>query len=214
MEMQERQIEALERKLMMLIQTIATQAAEIENLRDKIEQQELKLEERKKETDKNFAMDEKTNSQGTKAEEVGNGVSKRIVLHSDTDILRLVTTYGTEIKDLQNNMSQCSSGIQTLKNEVTTLKNELVTRGAGSTYVRWGRNSCPSVNGTELVYSGFTAGSYFSESGGASNYICLSPDPQWGHYSDAQDAGAHVYGTEYQFDGTPQIRQFSWQKPI
>ena len=113
-------------------------------------------------------------------------VSKRIVLHSDADILRLVTA-------LQNDLSKLKA-----------------TKGSGSTYVRWGRKSCPNINGTELVYSGYAGGSWYGDSGAASNYICLAPDPQWDHYSDAHDAGAHVYGAEYQFGefGIPGVAQF------
>ena len=113
-------------------------------------------------------------------------ISKRIVLHSDTDILRLVTTHG--------------SAIQKLQKDISALKSDLPKGGAGSTYVRWGSNNC-SGNGTELVYSGFSAGSDAQNSGSAANYICLSPDPLWGHYSDAHNADATVVGVEYQFSG-------------
>ena len=68
----------------------------------------------------------------------------------------------------------------------------------GSTYVRWGRTSCPG-NGTEQVYSGYTAGSYFSHRGAAANYLCLSPVAQWAKYTDAVDSRAKIYGAEYEF---------------
>ena len=66
--------------------------------------------------------------------------------------------------------------------------------------MRWGRNNC-SGNGTELVYSGYAAGAEYHSSGGGANYICLSPDPLWGHYNDAHDASATLVGGEYEFDG-------------
>ena len=82
----------------------------------------------------------------------------------------------------------------------------------GYLYVRWGRKSCPKVNGTELVYSGFAGGSWYEESGVAANYICLAPDPDWDHYSDAHDAGSTVFGAEYQLGdygiGTQKPAQF------
>ena len=68
----------------------------------------------------------------------------------------------------------------------------------GSTYVRWGRKSCP-VNGTRTVYSGYVGGSMYSDTGAAANYICLSPNPTWDHYTDAVDSLARVYGAEYEF---------------
>ena len=71
--------------------------------------------------------------------------------------------------------------------------------GGGSTYVRWGRKSCPTVNGTTLVYSGYAGGSLYKDPGAAANHICLSPDPIWDHYTDAVDSLARVYGVEYEF---------------
>ena len=118
-------------------------------------------------------------SDDSTVEATGTGFSKRIVLHSDTDILRLVTTHGTEIQKLQT--------------DIAVLKSGMPKGGSESTYVRWGRKNC-SGNGTELVYSGYAAGSDYRDSGGAANYICLSPDPLWGHYSDAHDADAKVFG--------------------
>ena len=56
-------------------------------------------------------------------------VSKRIVLHSDVDIVHLVTTHSTEIQNLQNNMTKYSGKIQTLQSEVSTMKNGLATKG-------------------------------------------------------------------------------------
>ena len=67
----------------------------------------------------------------------------------------------------------------------------------GSTYVRWGRTSCPG-NDTDQVYSGYTAGSHYSETGAAVNYLCLSPVAQWASYTDAVDSGAKIYGAEYE----------------
>ena len=124
-------------------------------------------------------------------------ISKRIVYHSLEDVLGVVTS-------LQNDFSKLKTGLP---------------KASGSTYVRWGRKSCPSVNGTELVYSGFAGGSYYTDSGAASNYICLAPDPDWAvHYSDAHDAGATVYGAEYQLGekgiGTSKAEQFVGGNPL
>ena len=79
-----------------------------------------------------------------------SGYSKRIILHSDTDILRVVTDHNT----------------QKLQTDVASLKSGMPKGGSGSTYVRWGRNSC-SGSGTELVYSGYAAGSHFTSTGAA-----------------------------------------------
>ena len=163
-------------------------------------------------------------------------LSKRILLHSSTDILSLVTAHSNEIKSLQadvlklealqknmsvqinqdqtfkDELSNHSSEIQSLHRDVEKLQAGIEEESSGSTYIRWGRKSCPSVNGTELVYSGFAAGSHYTETGAASNYICLSPDPNWEHYNDSHDAyGAHVYGAEYQSDGIDNMAKFLGQ---
>ena len=123
-----------------------------------------------------------------------DNISKRIVLHSNTDILSLVTTHGTEIQKLQT--------------DIAALKTDMPKVGSGSTYVRWGRNNC-SGNGTELVYSGYAAGSDYQETGAAANYICLSPDPLWGYYNDAHNADAKVMGVEYELNGAaPDTKAF------
>lgn len=116
---------------------------------------------------------------------------KRIVLHSESDLLRVIANLSAEIHTLKNNQV-------TLQRDVARMQ----TRSqGGSTYVRWGRKSCPS-NETEQVYSGYAAGSYYTNTGAAVNYLCLSPDPTWGKYSDAVDAGAKIYGAEYEFWNT------------
>ena len=55
-----------------------------------------------------------------------------------------------------------------------------VTTGSGGvTYIRWGRTSCPTVDGTEDIYNGITAGSHNSHTGGGSNHICIVKDPRY-----------------------------------
>ena len=41
-------------------------------------------------------------------------------------------------------------------------------RSGGVTYIRWGKSSCPSVAGTELIYAGRAAGTFYNKIGGAS----------------------------------------------
>ena len=111
-------------------------------------------------------------------------------------------------------MTAHSSDIQTLQNDFSTLKTGL-SNGSGSTYVRWGRKSCPSVNETEL---GGIRRRFMVHRQWRSFKLYLArpppppPDPQWDHYSDVHDAGATVYGTEYQLGdvgiGTQNEAQF------
>ena len=75
-------------------------------------------------------------------------------------------------------------------------KGEKGTPG-GAIYTRWGKSSCPSVEGTELVYSGKTGGTRHGHRGGAANYLCMPNDPQYGSYTSGTGNGNYVYGAEY-----------------
>ena len=70
-------------------------------------------------------------------------------------------------------------------------------------YTRWGRTTCPSTSGTQLLYAGRAAGSDFREKGGGANYLCLPEDPEYSTYTaEAQSARAFLYGAEYQTGGS------------
>jgi len=71
------------------------------------------------------------------------------------------------------------------------------TGGKGSTFVRWGRTTCPE--GTDLVYDGYSAGSRYNH--GGRQTLCLSKTPTWDDYSDGNQNGDLVYGVEYQMSG-------------
>ena len=66
----------------------------------------------------------------------------------------------------------------------------------GAVYVRWGRISCPSVQGTELVYSGRAAGSRGSIQGGGANILCMPDDPEHMKYANGTQ-GNYIYGVQY-----------------
>ena len=65
-------------------------------------------------------------------------------------------------------------------------------------YTRWGNTSCPSTEGTSLVYSGITAGSWWSNTGGGANYLCMPEDPDYSTFITGVQADSRIYGTEYQ----------------
>ena len=52
----------------------------------------------------------------------------------------------------------------------------------GAVYTRWGRTTCPNITGTQLVYAGRAAGSWFNHKGGAANYLCLPNEPSYLQY--------------------------------
>ena len=48
------------------------------------------------------------------------------------------------------------------------------------------------------MFTGYTAGSHYTHTGGGSNYICLHSQPEWGRYTDGFHNYGNIYGTEYQ----------------
>ena len=72
-------------------------------------------------------------------------------------------------------------------------------RSGGVTYVRWGKNSCPNVAGTELVYAGRAAGTFYSKIGGGSNHLCLPDVPQYTlRYTPGSQSHSEIHGAEYE----------------
>ena len=67
----------------------------------------------------------------------------------------------------------------------------------GAVYTRWGSTSCPSDQGTELVYSGRAGGSHYHKHGGATNLLCLPNDPEYSTYNGANNY-VPLRGAEYQ----------------
>ena len=71
------------------------------------------------------------------------------------------------------------------------------TSNCAGMYVRWGRTTCPVNQSTELVYSGRAGGSRYSQTGGATNYLCMPDDPDYLLYAAGAQGPNYVYGVEY-----------------
>ena len=67
----------------------------------------------------------------------------------------------------------------------------------GQIYVRWGRTTCPGNQSTELVYSGRAGGSWWSQTGGATNYLCMPDNPDYLQYDSDVQGRNYVFGVEY-----------------
>ncbi|CAC5409099.1 unnamed protein product [Mytilus coruscus] len=110
-----------------------------------------------------------------------------------------VQQQGTIIQQQGTTIQQQSKTIQLQHTEIRQLQ---YAKGTGSTYIIWGRKQCPNITDTEQVYSGYAGGGYFSQSGSASEYVCLPPDPDFQRTSG--NDGGRMYGAEYEgnFFGT------------
>ncbi len=76
------------------------------------------------------------------------------------------------------------------------------SKSGGATYTRWGKSTCPQVEGTELVYSGIAGGTFYNQQGGGANYLCMPKDPEYSTtltYRGAVDGHATIHGAEYQY---------------
>ena len=75
----------------------------------------------------------------------------------------------------------------------------------GTTYIRWGRTTCPTDNGTELLYSGRAGGTHHGHSGGAANYLCMPDDPDHLQYQSGVQGHSYVAGVEYWYTSHPSL---------
>ena len=77
---------------------------------------------------------------------------------------------------------------------------------AGVTYIRWGRTTCPQAAGTQLVYSGRAAGTYYSHKGGSAEYICLPDNPDYLTGRNGVTGLNPLHGAEYEALGGQPFR--------
>ncbi|KAK7094565.1 hypothetical protein V1264_006102 [Littorina saxatilis] len=106
-------------------------------------------------------------------------------------ISQRVTEMGADINAFK---TQTSGNIQTLQNSNT--QQDLAIRDAqSSTFVHWGSSTCSNLSHT--VYSGVVGGSWYSHSGAATNYLCLTMSPVLIYHAVSSD-WAKLYGGEYQ----------------
>ena len=71
---------------------------------------------------------------------------------------------------------------------------------SGSTYIRWGKKTCPNITTTSQVYSGQAAGGHYQHTGSA-EYICLPIDPEYDtpEVEDKEQQGRSlICGAEYE----------------
>ena len=75
----------------------------------------------------------------------------------------------------------------------------------GAVYTRWGRTTCPTGHGTQLLYAGRAGGTHYQHSGGASNFVCLPNDPDYLQYQRGVQGYANVGGVEYYYADFPSL---------
>ncbi|XP_048764709.2 short-chain collagen C4-like isoform X2 [Ostrea edulis] len=94
-------------------------------------------------------------------------------------------------------IQQLQVEVQQLKTEVTQLKQSQSASSSYTSYIRWGRHSCPASS--TLTYRGFAGGHPYNETGSGVNFLCLPDDPLWGiHRDDFNSYSGWITGVEYE----------------
>ena len=73
-------------------------------------------------------------------------------------------------------------------------------QAGGAVYTCWGRTTCPTGQGTQLLYAGRAGGTHYEHSGGAANHLCLPNDPDHLQYQSGVQGYARIGGVEYQYN--------------
>ena len=80
----------------------------------------------------------------------------------------------------------------------------------GVTYTRWGRTTCPTDQGTQLLYAGRAGGTHRYHKGGAANYLCMPNNPDHPiQYQSGVGAPCQVAGVEYWYSSIPSLSSFN-----
>ena len=119
-----------------------------------------------------------------------------------------ISTHGDDIGQLRSDLddvtdltTQHDADISSNQSAITSNEAALAAiedRG-GVVFTRWGRDDCPV--GTDLVYAGIAAGGHYGDTGSGANTVCLHANPEWADFSDLDENGALLYGTEFQSTG-------------
>ncbi|XP_022301151.2 uncharacterized protein LOC111109364 [Crassostrea virginica] len=120
----------------------------------------------------------------------------RLLINSDPQ------AFQEQISHLTQELNTLYSEINDLRTQVAT-QNKVISSSRGSTFIIWGKNSCPAVNGTEKVYNGVAGGGQYNEDGNGANTLCLPHDPEHPPFSISVAEGddyAHLYGSEYRLN--------------
>ncbi|XP_069114818.1 uncharacterized protein [Argopecten irradians] len=144
---------------------------------------------------------------GFKTEILVNAVTddKRILLSDPNYVANELNRLQSELQEVKVQMGVLQQTVNKQQSVITEMSN----KGAqGTVYTRWGRSDCPQGNSTELVYTGYVGGSYYTATGAAANALCLPNNPTFGSHTLSQTvvSMADIYGAEfeeYQLFGLP-----------
>ena len=98
------------------------------------------------------------------------------------------------VTQLSQRLNEVGAEVEALRT-VTTQQDERIQEAATSTFVRWGRSTCPSS--AELIYTGAAGGTDYRGSGSSTTVLCLPLDPVFDSLTKPY-VYAELWGAEYQ----------------
>ena len=96
---------------------------------------------------------------------------------------------------MNQRLGEVVAEVQALKN-ANSQQDQAIQQASTSTFVRWGRSSCPGS--AELVYSGIAGGGWYDSSGSTTTAFCLPLNPSLATQSSKPGEYDSMYGAEYQ----------------
>ena len=69
----------------------------------------------------------------------------------------------------------------------------------GAVYTRWGRTTCPTDQGTQLVYAGTAGGTNTHDKGGGANILCMPDNPDHLQHRSGVQGHNYVVGAVYAY---------------
>nr|KAG5691962.1 hypothetical protein BaRGS_011353 [Batillaria attramentaria] len=130
--------------------------------------------------------------------------AKSVVVQEAGNVLEAshdVIARSDDVSPLEPVVTQMAQQLTEVKAEVQTLKSadvqqdQAIQQAGTSVYVRWGNAACPASD--QLVYSGVVGGSLYTNTGAATNTLCMSMTPVPSNYLPSGAPYTYVYGAEY-----------------
>ncbi|XP_071145713.1 uncharacterized protein [Mytilus edulis] len=110
-------------------------------------------------------------------------------------------------QDYAARIHQLEATVQTLVSEMISMQSAIKSpTQSGAVYIRWGKKTCPQLNGTELIYSGTVGGGWYGRTSSPAELLCLPHDPDFVTKDSATknpDWFSSLYGAEYQSGSGP-----------
>ena len=79
----------------------------------------------------------------------------------------------------------------------------------GATYTRWGRTTCPTGQGTELVYGGRTMAMHWAYTGGGANYLCMPDEVDYLQFQYGVQGNSYIAGAIYWYSYPHPLSSFN-----